>query len=389
MQVTSTDRLRKRHTLLEAVEGVRGTIVADAAQAETEMTLPLSSVDALYDSGLLAMKLPEALGGFEADPVTQLEAIEAMALYDSSAAWCMMIGATSVGAPGAFLPDEGLREMFQDGQVPTAAGSGTPSGQVTPVEGGYRITGRWPFASGIRHSQWVAGGITVPNDEAEPEVRRALFRTSEVKIHDNWDVMGLRGTGSCDFSVTDVFVPKELTFRSDLDSKRGGPLYLMGQPGFVINEHAGFALGLGRRALNAIVDLARSKVRGRVNPSLIANRPSFQSKVAECDLRLRAARSLMIEVLDQAWDTACEGRRPDSKQQADMRSCATYVTDMAMDTVNIAFRHGGGEALHRSQDLQQCLRDMNAAAQHFMVSNTSYESHGQFVLGGSDVTAMR
>ena len=163
----------------------------------------------------------------------------------------------------------------------------------------------------------------------------------------------------------------------------------MGQPGFVTNEHAGFALGLGRRALNSIVELAQSKARGRVNPYLIANRPSFQLVVGECDLRLRAARSLMIEILEEAWDTACQGRRPDSRQQTEMRSCATYVTDVALDAVTVAFRHGGGEVLHSSHDLQQCLRDMNAAAQHFMVSNSSYEAHGQFVLGQTDANAMQ
>ncbi|HAC19842.1 MAG TPA: hypothetical protein DCF78_14835 [Dehalococcoidia bacterium] len=390
MNYGGPDRQENRQKLLDAVDSVRETIITGAEQAEAEMTIPPASINALYDSGLFSLKLPEVLGGAEADPITQMEVLEALALYDSSASWCVMIGATSIGSPGAFLPDEGIQEVFRDGRIPRAAGVGAPTGQVTPVEGGYRVTGRWPFASGIRHSEWVGGGITIPNDDAAPEIRRALFPTSEVKIHDNWDVMGLRGTGSCDFSVSDVFVPSRRIFRADVAPKRGGALYLMGHPGFVTNEHAGFALGVGRRALNAIVDLAETKSRGRgLNQSVIANRPSFQYKVGECDLRLRAARSLMIEILEESWDTACQGRNPDTRQQTEMRSCATYATEVALDAVTLAFRHGGGEVLEKSHDLQQCLRDMNAAAQHFMVSNSSYEAHGKFVLGQSDANAMR
>ena len=300
-----------------------------------------------------------------------------------------MIGATSIGTPGAFLSDEGINIVFRCGQIPRAAGVGTPTDQVKPVRGGYMITGRWSFASGIRHSQWVAGGITIPNDTAEPEVRRALFQTSDVNIHDKWDVVGLRGTGSYDFSVCDVFVPHELTFRSDVTPKRGGVLYRMGRPGFVINEHAGFASGLGRRALIAITELAKLKARGSIKPYLIANRPSFQAMIGKCDVRLRAARSLMIEILEEAWETVCQRQTPNTRQQSDMRSCATYITEVAMDIVNVAFRHGGGEVIHNSHDLQQCLRDMNAATQHFMVNNTSYEARGQFILSQTNINPMR
>ena len=165
----------------------------------------------------------------------------------------------------------------------------------------------------------------------------------------------------------------------------------MGQPGFVTNEHAGFALGVGRRALNAIVDLAETKSRGRgLSQFVIANRPSFQYKIGECDLRLRAARSLMIEILEESWDTACQGRNPDTRQQTEMRSCATYATEVALDAVTLAFRHGGGEVLENSHDLQQCLMDMNAAAQHLRAKNCRNELASRGVvpcLDGLDAVA--
>jgi len=227
MNYGGPDRQENRQKLLDAVDSVRETIITGAEQAEAEMTIPPASINALYDSGLFSLKLPEVLGGAEADPITQMEVLEALALYDSSASWCVMIGATSIGSPGAFLPDEGIQEVFRDGRIPRAAGVGAPTGQVTPVEGGYRVTGRWPFASGIRHSEWVGGGITIPNDDAAPEIRRALFPTSEVKIHDNWDVMGLRGTGSCDFSVSDVL------FGRDQISRQGTQSICNSEPPFI------------------------------------------------------------------------------------------------------------------------------------------------------------
>ena len=383
------DRQQKQKMLLAAVESIRETLTACTDQAEAISTLPIPAVEAIYDAGLFSLKLPAVLGGAEADPITQTEVIEAMARIDSSAAWCMMIGATSIGSMGAFLSDEAIDQIFFSGGVPKAAGVGDPSGSAEAVDGGYIVTGQWSFGSGIRHSDWVSGGVRVAIDGAEPpELRRVVMRTSDVTIHDDWDVAGLRGTGSYSFSVKEMFVPESFTWVLGKPHKRGGPIYLMGRPGFVINEHAGFALGLGRRALDGIMEMAKSKWRGRSGRSLVAERPTFQRAVGECDLRLRAARALMMEILEEAWETVCKGHEPDARLQAEMRSCATFVTDVALDVVTQAFRYGGGEALHAANDLQRCLRDMNAAAQHFMVNDSAYENHGQFALGLPDADPM-
>ncbi len=368
---------------MDAVESVRDVLEANGPAAEEAATLPLASVNALYDSGLLRLKLPRALGGAEADPVTQLDVLEAVSRIDPAAGWCLMIGAASVGSLGAFLPDDAIDELFADGNPPRTAGAFAPYGTAIPVEGGYRVSGRWPFGSGVRHSQWVSAGARIPAGEpGGPLQLRLVMPTPCVNIHDNWQVMGLRGTGSCDFSTDDLFVPERFAWDvSRTEPTRGGALYRLGRPGFVTNEHSAFALGVGRRALDAFADVAVGKTRGYNSANLLAHRPVLQRALGECDLRLRAARALNVEILGDAWASVCAGHPPPPPLQAQMRAVATHTTDVAADAASQAFRYGGGSALFTTNILQQCLRDINAAAQHQMVSDTAYENHGQFLLG--------
>ena len=220
-----------------------------------------------------------------------------------------------------------------------------------------------------------------------------VFPTKEAVIHDNWQVAGLKGTGSNDFSVSNLFVPEVFTWRRGSGQKplRGGPLYHIGLPGFLSVEHAAFALGVGRRALEAIINLAQSKTRGFTtysSPSLLSTRLSFQLALGRCDFRLRAARSLASEIFDSAWVMVCQGGEPGPQAHAEMRSAGTFATEIAAEVVTDSFRYGGGTALYSSNVLQQCLRDIQAAAQHYMVNDSAYESHGQILLGLPDANPM-
>ena len=384
------DREEKRRLLMGAVESVRPVLQAHARESEDQATLARASVDALYDSGLLRLKLPQVLGGAEADPLTQLDVLEAVSYIDPSAGWCLMIGAASLGMLGAFLPDEALEEVFEGGVPPLSAGVFAPSGTATPVDGGYLVSGRWSFGSGVLHSQWVSAGARVVTEEAgHPRQVRITMPTSQVKIHDNWRVMGLMGTDSCDFSVDNLFLPSRYVTDPMLDEPmRGGALYRMGRPGFVTNEHSAFALGVARRALDAAAEAAIAKTRGYSTTNVVAHRPTFQRALGEGDLKLRAARALNVEILGETWAVVCGGHTPGPEMQARLRAVATYTTDVAVDVVSSCFRYCGGEALFQSSIVQQCLRDINAAAQHQMVSDTAYENLGQFLLDLPDARAM-
>ena len=273
------DPVEKRAALLAAVERIRETVTGNADTAEAQATLPAATVDALVTSGLLALKVPAVLGGAEADSATQFEVIEALSAIDPSTGWCLMIGGTGIGMPGAFLADEAIDRVFIAGRIPTAAIVSMPPGQAVPVAGGYRVNGRWPFVSGERHAEWVTLAARIERlGEVLPEFRLMVVPATSARIHDNWQVAGLKGTGSCDVSLTECMVPEAFTWdRMRTPPRRGGPLYRLGHPGFVANEHAAFALGVGRGALETVIALARSKRRSFApSPTALEARSTFQ-----------------------------------------------------------------------------------------------------------------
>jgi indole-3-acetate monooxygenase len=380
-----TDRAQKRRFLLDAVEAVRPTIVDFVDEAERQYTLPQATFDALYDAGLFWLKLPEVVGGAEADPMLQIEVIEALAAIDAAAAWSVMIGSQSVGLPAAWLPDDALDTVFGGDRIPVTAGSLMPSGTATPVPGGYQVSGRWPFASGIKHCQWVNATVRVDGvtDTGLPALRRVVLPTADVEIHDNWDAVGLKGSGSCDFSIHDRFVPESFSWGFTDPPRRGGPLYLLGLPGYVAYEHAALALGIGRHALSILIDTATAKARG-FEGSVIGDRAAFQRDLGRMDLQLVAARAMTFEIFEQVWDGLGPGRAPRPDQQAKMRSAASHATEMCLEVVTRAFRYAGGGAVYANDEIQRCWRDLNTAAQHFLVSESSYENHGKFLLDRPD-----
>jgi alkylation response protein AidB-like acyl-CoA dehydrogenase len=385
-----TEGATTRQALLDAVHKIRDVIAASADDSERGATLAPAAVAALEDAGLFGLKLPAVLGGAEADPVTQIEVIEAVSAIDASAGWCVMVGATTLALPGVYLGDDAVAKVFPAGRRPRTAGCYMPTGTAVQAGGGYRISGRWAFASGIRHAAWVSGTARVLRD-GRPGAERRVFvvPVSEVEIHDNWQVAGLRGTGSCDFSVHDRFVPEAFTWDHETaPPRRGGALYRLGWPAFVANEHAGFALGVARRALDAVSGLATSKARG-ATLTLLAERPTFQRFVGAAVMRLSAARALAVEANAAAWATVSAGERLTPRRQAELRAAAVHVTDVCLDVVTRAFRYAGGSALYDASVLQRCFRDLSAGGQHFMVSDSGYEALGQFLLGVPGAEPMR
>ena len=385
------ERGEKRRFLLDAVESVRDVVADSADESERLGTLAPAAVAAIRDAGLFTLKLPQALGGAEADPVTQIEVIEAAVVY-------RRLGRVvpddrrdgDRAAGGVRAGDEAVAEIFGDGRVPTAATSTALRGKAVPVEGGYILSGRWPFASGVRHAEWMTAGATAQADsEAESVNISLVFPVEKGHIHDNWRVTGLEGSGSNDISAKDVFVPTAFSWDPTAwRPRRGGAIYRMGRPGFVANEHSGIALGIARRALDEIVTTAPSRKRGNPPTATLADREAFRGDIAACDLRLRSARALAHEVYERAFQTASDGQIPNSAAQSEMRAVSAYVTQVAVDVATIAFRYAGGSAIHRSDILQRCLRNINAAAQHFMVSDTALENYGASLLEMPDVKPM-
>jgi indole-3-acetate monooxygenase len=376
--------------LIKRANDIAEVLRNQAPADEAHGTLTPETIDALYRAGMFGLKLPVVLGGDEADPVTQTLVIEALSKANASAGWCAMVGATGAALPGAFLADEAIGEMFVSDRVPKCAVVAMPMGKAEIVSGGYHLTGRWPFASGVRHSEWITAGAIVVRD-GKPEHLLMAFRTKSAHIYDNWQVAGLKGTGSCDFSVDGLFVPSAFTWAFLTDQpKRGGPLYRIGNPGFVANEHAGFALGLARRALDAFLEKEVARVRSYVpGAASMSARQSVQRALGASEIKLRAARDVALDVNAEVWQAARNGQPASLRQQCELRAVATYCTEVALEVVTEVFRFSGGGAIYEKNILQQCLRDINMAAQHLMVSEISYENFGQTLLGVTDVIPMR
>lgn len=378
----------KREALLAHVERIAPILRASGGKSEEIATLAPEAVAALRDAGLFRLKLPEVMGGAEADPVTEMLVLEAIAYHDFTSGWCTMVGATAVGSLGVFLPQAGLDRVFVNGHIPTAAISFFPAGRAVREPGGYRVSGRWRFNSGIRHSEWIVGGTVVEGSESEnggkPLVIFTAFPTAEVTIYDNWkDVVGLRGTGSCDCSVENYHLPEHLSFVWDLlkpKPRRGGPSYLFPPFSFVAKEHGSVAIGSARRALDELINIATT-TRGTFRASKLDERQVVQRKIAEADLKIRSVRALMHERYDQLYRKAGAGHPLEGADIADVRAMAVYATDIAIEVATMAYHFAGNTGLRHPHVLGRLLRDLNTAGLHQVMSDTSYENHGKFRLG--------
>ena len=256
------------------------------------------------------------------------------------------------------------------------AGVGMPFGEAKKVDGNsFEISGKWPYGSGIKTSTWVTAGAKV-NQEVNTVEIRAILRKDEVQIIENWDVSGLRGSGSNDFSAEKVRIPNYMTWAGDDSPKRGGNLYNIQRPAFVVFGHAGIALGTARRALKEITSYSQERTRRWPGQNTISSNAIFQSDIGQLDLKLRAMNALAVQEFEEAWRYAQEGKKLSEKEQAKIRAIGSWVTKDSLDIVTKSFQYAGGTALNKNNSLQQCFRDMYAAAQHFMVSGTHFESYG-------------
>ena len=380
-----------RRELFERIDAIAPVLAADAALGEELRRLPDTTMDALRDAGLLRLKVPAVLGGDEAEPELQFDVFERVALTNASAAWCLFIYADSVGLVCARLPDGGLERLLADGDVPVVCGGGgLRPGTLRAVEGGYRLTGRFRYGSGIHAAQWVLlQGFVTGDDGAPPSVRVCIVARDAVEVQDTWHVLGMRATGSSDFAVNDVFVPEDMTFPPAIPPRRGGRVYRTGIVGFLGYPVPAVTLGIARRALDELVGLAPNVTRGYTRPQVLASRPAFQSFVGAADQRLKAARALMIADGNNLMDSVDEGARDLRAIEAGTRAAGAFAVRTAADVLADTVRFAGGAALPQGTVFERAVRDLTVAANHLLVNESAYENHAQFLLGidGADPLA--
>lgn len=367
---------------------VAPVVAGEAVAAERAGYLTEKAVDAMANAGLMGLCVPEDLGGAEQGLETQLSVWEAVSQADGSAGWCLMATATASSFAGAFCAPEAAREMFSSARWVSHAGQFAPRGQGVAEDGGFEVTGDYSFGSGSAFSAFIAAGFIPlydgqPKIEATglPEMRVGMLPRAQVLFRGNWHVAGLQGTGSFDYGVQQQHVDEGYTFSLfDKEPRTGGDLYRMGIFPITAAGHAGWALGVGRHALEEIRALARTKTRMGAD-STVAGDPRFQYELARAEAKLRSARAFVFEAFGDLERSVMAGDPPSLEQRALVRTSTTWCTEIAAEVADFAYRFAGTDSLRLPSDLQRAWRDIHAGTQHIFVADRTYLDSAQVFLG--------
>ncbi len=360
-----------------------------ADQAEQERRLPEPLVAALFEAGLFRLLLPRSLNGAEIDPVTFVHVIEEVAKADASTAWCLC-QAAGCSMIAAYLGPEVAAEIFaQDPRALLAWGPG-PDARAVAVEGGYRVTGTWSFASGCRHATWLGGYCSIYEPDGSPRRRddgthvgrTMLFPVGSAKILDVWKVGGLKATGSDAFTASELFVPHARSAARDDPSERfyRGPLYCFPIGCLYASGFAGVALGIARRMLDAFIELAGDKTaRGAKRP--LRDNAVIQSQVAQAEAQLRSARLFLVGSLEEIWRAVEPSGILTLDQRVLIRMASTYAIHQAKEVADMTHHAAGATAIFTASAFDRRFRDMHAVTQQLQGRQAHFETVGQFLLG--------
>ena len=333
-------------------------------------------VEALHREGLFGMWVPRSVhGGAELDAVSSLQVIENLAYGDPSAGWVLMASALAIGTGAAYLQDDAVAELFSGERLPVIAGQGTKPGTAVPKDNGFLLSGAWSFASGIKHGTHIH---TLGVIEGTGEPRIFVLPVAQATLVENWEVMGLRGTGSIDYTIENAFVPEGYTHFAVTDEpKRGGPLYTVGIVGFATMCHSGWACGIGRRLLDELTVLTRAKF-GRAAAQALSD--SFQEEYARAEATYRSARAFVFESWSSIKDTLDRGDRVSVRQHTLIRLAMANMTWSSHAAAMFAYKTAGTVAL-RAGTLQRLFRDMHAGTQHITSAPIVYRNAGRELAG--------
>ena len=378
--------LKPDQTLIDAAREIGPIIREHASEAEQKRRLSKPVLDALRQTGLLKMATPKSLGGLETDPITRALVVEEVGRHDSAAGWTL-----ENPVDWAFfcsrLPDAGAEEIYNKGaNILIAAQFGRPL-NAKSVDGGYRVSGRAPFVSNCHDADWISCTALVDadkNPDSEPPIRMVYVPATACEIIDTWHVMGMCGTGSNDVQVPDIFVPEARTFPMEPEYQPGshyqGPLYRMPIVGAAGTGIPTPMLGVARRALDEVTELALTK--NPVNATgLLKERSSAQIQLGQAEAILRSGRLLLLDTVMQAWQRCLDGQKHSPQQKADLLLGSTHAMASAVQAVDLACRIAGTTSIRKSSILERCFRDIQTMRHHVFASEARYGTFGQVYLG--------
>jgi indole-3-acetate monooxygenase len=374
--------------VLQGVQRVGDEVSRRALELDRLGVMPDDLYDDLTATGCFRAMVPRAQGGLEFTLAEINALMMAASKANGSMGWLLLIGIPGPVILGLLTP-EALAEVMET--YPRARGRGTiaPKGFAVPAEGGYIVSGQWPFASGGPHPDLVVANCRVMDNgdarigpDGMPEMILAVLPAADVEFLDTWHVLGLRGTDSCDYTVRNVFVPERMTanlFTStncfDTAATRL-PIRVVLALG-----HASVAIGIAEGALEEVAELAKTK-RAAMNPSaLLADDHVFRHDIGEEALRLAAVRGLLDSTTESATQAFLSGRPLSARETIQGRTMAGYITAECVKIVDAAYTMAGSVSLYDTSSLQRRLRDIHVATQHVGATTEGYRTLGKLLVG--------
>ena len=369
-------------------------LLAEAApRIEAARGLPPDVLDAMYEAGMFRLLLPRSLGGFELRPAEYVQCIEAVAMGDANVAWCMNQG-SGCSMTAAYLSPEVAHSIWDDRRAVLAWGNGPgSSARAVRAHGGWWVTGSYSFASGSRHATWLgamapcfeADGTAERHPDGRQWERTMVFPRHLARIDpDVWRVMGLSGTGSDSFSVTDLFVDDaHAVTRESADERREtGSLYRFQAMQLYAGGFCNVALGASRALLNAVVELAKGKVQLGGSDRLRDNQ-AVQHTIGYWDAALKAARAGVLTVFEEVWDDVVRSGAISVANRLAVRQATTFAIHTARDAAYHVFHEAGSTAIFADGPFERRLRDVSSVAQHLQGRRAHFETIGSYMLGGT------
>ena len=374
--------------LVERAKALAPLLAEEADEIERTRRLTPKVVSALIKNGLYKSLLPKNIGGFESPPMVFMEMLEEIAKADASTAWC--VGQCSVvGMTAAYLDTDVAHQVF--GKPGDIAAWGAIAHAVQAVPGGYTISARWDFASGMRQANWVgahvqvleADGTTRMRPNGTPEIRTILFPASSATVHDMWNVIGLCGTGTDSYSVENLFIPDNMAaLRDDFSALREkGPLYGITTYSMFGLGFGAVSLGVARATLDAAIDLSRKK--HSVGIAAMKDNSAVQGLIGRTEAKLRAARAYHFSTATNAWQEILSTGKLSEQGRAAIRLSATYTIHQSTEVVETAYHMAGATAVFKSNPFERRFRDMHAISQQIQARDNHYEDVGKMMLTNS------
>jgi alkylation response protein AidB-like acyl-CoA dehydrogenase len=366
-------------------------VVAEVAERREEFNrlshVPRDMIEKMKQAGIFRASTPKRFGGDALPPAEFLRIVERISVADGSAGWVSAFGSANTYL--AALPLDTQALIYASGPDQVSGGGLYPLQPAKAVEGGWEVDGRWRFASGCKGANWLSVGIGgTPANGGGSEAGKplsAVFPASEIEIIENWNVVGMQGTGSHDLRVQKKFVAHEWTFVRGAPATIDEPLYRYPTVAFQAAVHAAVNLGLARAALDIVTEMAGGTKTVMGAPRL-GDRAYYRIDLGKAEASFRSSRAFFYETSEAAWDTLLTGDPVSAAQANLLRLSATNAAHVCLDVVMQAFKLGGTAAIYSGNRLQWLVRDAMVVTQHAALNEANYDSAGALFAGIPPVT---